>query len=310
MVSQSLVLTRLIPGFVTTTTLTIQAAHFPLTLVETRNNDLAVIKFSVGAAGISRWQPGAVDYGGFLDAVTDGVEELIDDGLNVNIVGLAWHQGESDGNASGAPLYAGRLDAFISGIRNDLNLRFPTLGFESLRVALVEPAQTRGAAAQAIANLNIVDAAMVNFAASDGNAAFVQTSDIDGYIDVIHFNAPSQQLIGERIATALTGIARPSETDSTFIQPDSVTADTVFNGFPPSSLTGQRSSASEAIPIPAASQGNAYASNFQPTAELTLEFATPQNITDFVFWNYRNREGNGSTERQYTCTNFQRRRSC
>jgi|GEM_PF-3584238 len=178
-------------------------------LVETRNADLAVIKFAVGGANISRWQPGAVDYTGFINAVTDGVEELIDDGFNVNIVGLAWLQGESDARATRAPLYAGRLNNFVSGARNDLNTAFPTLGFDLLPVVLVEPAQLRGASADVITNLNIVDAALINFAATDSSAAFVQTSDIDGYIDSIHFNAQAQQTIGERIANALNDISPP-----------------------------------------------------------------------------------------------------
>ena len=262
-------------------------------LVETRNNDLAVIKFSVGAASITRWQPGAVDYVGFINAVTDGVEELINEGFNVNVVGLAWHQGESDATIDGAPLYAGRLDTFISSARNDLNATFPTLGFDSLPVALVEPAQIRNATQQTIANLGIVDSAMMNFAVTDSNASFVQTSDIDDYIDAIHFDATGQQLIGRRIASALTGIPLP---ESPFIQPDQVTADSVFGGeFTPGFLIGQLSSEFESVSSPAASVGNAYASDVQSTAVLTMEFSSPQDVTDFVFWNYRNGVGNTSS---------------
>ena len=58
-------------------------------LVKTRDKDLAVIKFAVGGAGIWRWQPKGKDYNGFLGAVKDGVQELIDDGHGVNVVGLA-----------------------------------------------------------------------------------------------------------------------------------------------------------------------------------------------------------------------------
>ncbi|MEM6797900.1 MAG: sialate O-acetylesterase [Planctomycetota bacterium] len=268
-------------------------------LVAGRDTDVAVIKFAVGGSSISRWQPGQPDHEGLLEAVNDGIQELIDGGCHVNVLGLAWHQGESDANAANAGLYAGRLNTLISSVRSNLHTSFPTLGFDELKVALVEPAQSRPANDETLGRLNTVDSALQAFAASDPHAEFIETSDLAGFVDTVHFNSISQQTIGQRIANALGGVAQPEKPKTFFVQPDSISADTTFNGnFSASNLIGQLDSEESAVDSLAPSSGGAYASSLSAngTAALTLDFDTPQDVTDFVFWNYRNGSVSGARD--------------
>jgi hypothetical protein len=81
---------------------------------------------------------------------------------------------------------------------------------------------------------------------------------------------------------------------SLFVQPTFISADTTFSDFfVASNLINQLSSADAVVAAPANSRDFAYAgASGSGVATLTFDFAAPQDLTDFVFWNFRNGEGN------------------
>lgn len=173
---------------------------------------VALIKVATGGSDIARWQPGAADYVKFIDAVTDGIDEIRASGDTVNVVGLVWLQGESDViDTNRADAYADRLHQFLTHARSDLAGRFPTLCFGQLDVVLVEPANWKNGNNPAIAtqpNIDKVHGVLADFASADPNAYFIPTNDFTTFEDgLIHFSASDQMVLGSRIAdTILTHI--------------------------------------------------------------------------------------------------------
>lgn len=264
-----------------------------------RGNEVALIKLAVGGAGIRRWQPGEVDYEAFVPAVIDGVSELINAGHTVNVLGMAWLQGESDMNAGNAPLYGGRLQTLVSSVRDDFSSAFSRAGlgphFADLPVVLIEPAESRtNPSAQAA----VVDQALRDFAVADANAQFVATDDLLNYIDDIHFGGPSQTEIGRRIASSLTGSVYVPPA-SRMIQPDSIQSDSPRLGdrFDIGVTIGQVNTEFDLVPDTAsASRDRTYATQTGDLdATLTMDFDTPQELTDLLLWNYRNGSNNDSS---------------
>lgn len=273
-------------------------------LTAQRDNELALIKVAVGGAGIRRWQPNEVDYEAFVPAVLDGVTELVEAGHTVNLLGMAWLQGESDANSANAPLYAGRLDTLFTSLRSELNARFrrmgegfDNLGFDTMPLVLVEPAGGRTSPSP---NLQTVTQALRDFAANDANAEFVATNDLVNYVDNIHFAAPSQTEIGRRIASALTGTpyAAPA---SRLVQPNSIVSDSPRFGssFDVGFAVRQVNTEFDLIPDSSSgSQDQTFATQTDDLeATLTMEFDTAEELTDLLIWNYRNGSNNG-TQRQ------------
>ncbi len=171
--------------------------------------DLALIKLAVGGSDIARWQPSAgVDYLALVEAVSDGVLELLARGDTVNLLGMVWLQGESDAlSTSRADAYSARLDAFINGFRTQMESTHQGLGFADLKLFLVEPANWKNGSNPSIAsaaNIAKVNQALLDFADSNTNAWHIPTDDFVTYDDgLIHFSAADQVSLGARIADSI-----------------------------------------------------------------------------------------------------------
>ncbi|MEQ8837219.1 MAG: sialate O-acetylesterase, partial [Lacipirellulaceae bacterium] len=186
-------------------------------LVNDAGLDLAMIKVAIGGSNIARWQPPAgIDYLSLVAAVNDGILEIQARGDTVNLLGMAWLQGESDSiSTARADAYASNLDNFMNGFRQQMDLANPGLGFADLNLFLVEPADWKNGSNPGIAttaNIAKVDQALIDFADNDPNAWHIPTDDFTQFGDnLIHFSATDQLTLGSRIADAvLATIPEPS----------------------------------------------------------------------------------------------------
>lgn len=161
--------------------------------------DLAIVKVTRGGTNLrTDWEKGNTNgdqmYSLFIDTVTDAFDVLQDRGDIVNVLGMAWHQGESDaGNEANNPgNYQANLTQFISDVRTDLSL--PQLPI--MIGGVFEPGREELYAAQQATAEAVAD---TYFVSSSGTSVFDVTT---------HLDARSQLLMGTRFANALTPSAQ------------------------------------------------------------------------------------------------------
>lgn len=153
----------------------------------------ALIKYAAGGTALyNDWAPGTgAQYTAFRDTVAAGLAALHAAGHTTEIVGMAWHQGESDAIEGRQASYASNLTAFIADIRSRYGAGLPFL--------IGEIRRSNGAAFVTVAD------AQVAVASADPNAVFVPASDLS-FLDTYHFDAASQITLGERFAAAYAGL--------------------------------------------------------------------------------------------------------
>ena len=98
---------------------------------------------------------------------------------------ILWHQGESDGNPTDAPLYAERLDDLIARLRKDL--RVPRVPFIA-------------------GGLSVVDEAVRRLPKRVPHTAYVTAKALHLGRDKVHFSAPAARELGRRYAQALLAL--------------------------------------------------------------------------------------------------------
>lgn len=174
----------------------------------------ALVKVAVGGSEIARWQPGAVDYELLRSSVREAIDQIRASGDTVNLLGMAWLQGESDAiSTARADAYAGRLNEFIGGFRSELESELPAIGFAEAKLFLVEPADWANGSSPGLAtpaDTAKVNNALTDFASADANAYFVPTDDFTSFGDnLIHFGPADQLTLGARLADAIIGSTVP-----------------------------------------------------------------------------------------------------
>ena len=148
----------------------------------------AIIKHAEsGTALYNDWAPGTgPSYTAFRNTVAAGLAALQNAGYTTEIVGMLWHQGESDALEGQQANYANNLTAFIADIRSRYGANLPFL--------IGEIRQNGGA-------YNVVVNTQSAIAAADPFARFVPATDLSFY-DFFHFDAAGLITLGERFATA------------------------------------------------------------------------------------------------------------
>jgi hypothetical protein len=149
--------------------------------------DYAIIKHGEnGTALYNDWAPGTgASYAAFRDTVTAGLAALQAAGYTTEIVGMLWHQGESDAIEGRQANYQNNLTAFIADVRTRYGASLPFLIGEIRR-------------SNGPAFVTVADAQMA-VAADDPNARFVPASDLT-FSDIYHFDAPGMITLGKRFA--------------------------------------------------------------------------------------------------------------
>ena len=155
----------------------------------------AIIKHGEnGTALYNDWDPATgPSYSRFRDTVSDGMAAMQAAGHTTEIVGMVWHQGESDAIENQQAPYESNLSAFMADIRTRYGANLPFL--------IGEIRRSNGPAFVTVAD------AQIAVAAADPFASFVPASDLT-FSDTYHFNAASLVTLGERFATAYANLAR------------------------------------------------------------------------------------------------------
>ena len=156
-------------------------------------DNIAIIKYAAGGTALyNDWAPGSgPNYTTFRNTVTAGLAAIQAAGHTTEIVGMLWHQGESDAIEGQQAAYQTNLTAFITDIRSHYGPNLPFL--------IGEIRRSNGPAFVTVAD------AQIAVAAAAPNLAFVPASDLS-FWDTYHFDAPSQVTLGQRFATAYLGL--------------------------------------------------------------------------------------------------------
>jgi hypothetical protein len=189
------------------------------------NVTCAIIKHAVGATNLhTQWAPGTGPiYADFRNTVAAGLAALQTAGYTYEIVGMVWHQGESDALDGQQATYQTNLTNFIADIRSryGANLRF--------LIGEIGDKYT-----PALAALQTVIAAQQAVATADPLSVFVPAKDLP-FQDVLHFDTAGMITLGERFAAGYASLLPPADDFGAWIDDPSfgiAPADRGFNDDP------------------------------------------------------------------------------
>ncbi|RYD40230.1 MAG: hypothetical protein EOP85_14605, partial [Verrucomicrobiaceae bacterium] len=162
---------------------------------------VAIIKYANGGTNLhTQWKAGGdattngdgTEYVTFQQTVTGGLAALAAayPGAEIDVEAMVWMQGESDADATNAPLYQTRLAAFIADVRATLGVSLPFV------IGRLSSSQTNLSAQ----HLNTIRAAQDSVAATDPLTSIISTDGLGMNADALHFSAAGQQEMGSRFA--------------------------------------------------------------------------------------------------------------
>lgn len=161
---------------------------------------IALIKNSPGGTNLhTQWDPiGGSVYAGFIATAHDALAALTAQGLDFEIAGMLWMQGESDtGNAANAAAYEDNLNDLIAAVRAEFDT--PEMPF-IMGLTYGNGAYT-----------DTVRAGQLAVAAADMDVLVVNIDDRELVTyDTIHMNTASQLIFGQRLAEAYQTIPEPA----------------------------------------------------------------------------------------------------
>ncbi len=176
--------------------------------------EVALIKHAVGGTDLAYcWDAGAFTadtaqgecYAGFWATVSAALLALEAAGVDHEIAGMAWMQGESDAITESYALdYEDNLTVFIDRVRQDVETPDMPLALGLIDCRAHCPYRdTVRAAQQAVAD-------------ADPLVYAVETEDLPQNADALHFDASGMRTLGERLAAALLGETQPETAQPAF----------------------------------------------------------------------------------------------
>jgi hypothetical protein len=180
---------------------------FARTLYDAGIRGIAIIKVSANIAPAEErwlWGKGGSFYQAWTGFVDERLAELRARGRRHTVAGLVWHQGIDDAlNPRRAPLYAGHLKALIA----DLRARYGQPDTPFILARSVDSGIAKGMTGSGPGSpMATVRAAQVAVAESDPHAAWIDVDDLPN-VQIHHFSAASQLVIGQRFAEAFLRLA-------------------------------------------------------------------------------------------------------
>jgi hypothetical protein len=142
---------------------------------------IGLIPCAVGGSSLDEWKVGGKNY---ADAVARTRVAL----KQGTLAGILWHQGESDSAHGLVVTYADRFAAMIAQLRQDL-------GAQDVPLVIGELGRFRPASTE-------FNAALPAIASRVPLCAYVTAENLKDRGDHLHFDTPSQYLLGERYAAA------------------------------------------------------------------------------------------------------------
>jgi hypothetical protein len=142
---------------------------------------VGLIPCAVGGTALDKWKAG----GELYTAAVARAREAMKRGT---LAGILWHQGESDKTHEQITTYGDRFAAMVAQLRKDL-------GAENVPVIMGELGRFRPAHAE-------FNAALPGISRQVPRCSYVTTEDLADRGDRLHFDTPSQRMLGQRYAAA------------------------------------------------------------------------------------------------------------
>jgi hypothetical protein len=163
------------------------------------DHTIAIIKTSAGGTTLFKhWVPGKKMYARFLEKMNDGTQQLKEKGIDYEICGMLWMQGEGDTETTEmANAYANNLMLMIEDVRTRTgkeNLPF-VMGRISTSLMKDTPWE--------FTYLDIVRAAQEKVASIDPHVYMISTDKFATLEDNTHFNTEGQIKMGKHMAKAM-----------------------------------------------------------------------------------------------------------
>lgn len=169
--------------------------EFGRTLASVVDAPIAVVKHAKGSTSLAvDWSPDGTDnlYTQLMTRVSNARNYWRGLGYDPVVAGVVWMQGEEDARrAEMAPVYESNLLAFVERIRLDLEAPQAPFVFGMIRGAQ-------------FAFRDLVRQAQFAVGQADIGAHLVGTDDLTTW-EELHFDTPSQLMLGRRFATAMLG---------------------------------------------------------------------------------------------------------
>jgi len=146
---------------------------------------VGLIPCAVGGTALDKWKVG----GELYTAAVARAREAMKRGT---LGGILWHQGESDKTPDQIATYGDRFAAMIRQLRHDLDA-------ENVPVVMGELGRFRPAHAE-------FNAALPEISRQVPRCTYVTTENLVDRGDRLHFDAPSQRVLGQRYAAGFVGL--------------------------------------------------------------------------------------------------------
>lgn len=152
--------------------------------------EIGIIPCADGGSALCEWMPGEVFYDHALACARLAMRSS-------QLVGILWHQGESDCAPEASVNYCERLQAMMQQLRQDLNA--PDLPILVGGLGDFLSGCTRF---PEVSNYQDINRQLIRFAAEDPRCEFVDASGLEGLPDNLHFTAAAQIEFGKRYFAA------------------------------------------------------------------------------------------------------------
>lgn len=181
---------------------------------------IAIIKASVGGSGIHYWLPGNKGFETLREAI-DLAQQRLDTQVasgeisGYEFSGLIWMQGENEADTApefGANYYDTSLSTLVSSLESAIGSSPLNTVIGRLDIKLDNGPDQPGVNAQSLA---IVRTKQREWAEARSWADWIDTDDL-AHVDYFHFNGPAFITMGERFASAMTGLLGGPQTEMSF----------------------------------------------------------------------------------------------
>ena len=149
------------------------------------NVDVGLIPCADGGTKIEQWHEGSLLYDNAVNNARLAMRTS-------HIVGILWHQGESDCAAELYPTYKERLGKMISALKKELNLDVPVI------VGGLGDYLPECTLSEKLKNYHHINKALEEFAEENEKVGFVSAKGLTANPDMLHFNSQSLYEFGLR----------------------------------------------------------------------------------------------------------------
>lgn len=167
------------------------AESFAECYAQKHNVDVGLICCADGGTKLEQWMPGELLY-------DNAVHNAKLAQRTSKIVGVLWHQGESDCAPENYSTYKPRFEKMMSSLRNDLNLNNIPFILGGLGDFLIERVQI----SPSLINYPHINKALKDVADNNKLTAFVSAEGLTANDDNLHFNSDSLYKFGLRYFNA------------------------------------------------------------------------------------------------------------